>query len=503
VIHRPVLYPTLVAVAFVVSLYFGAGIHIASATRTIVFALILGLSLTVIASLLMGDRCRGGMIALLVVLCLVLDSPLATVVLGLLAIALIAERLLAKGAAPGRTWLLATRVLDGVSLVLGVTLVLQFGSTGEASSFLADLTEAPQGTTRSIPAGPRPADIYVLLLDGHLRSDRLAELFGSDTTAFMDGLQARGFDVSPGSRSNYLRTEESLPTMLNGRHLPELIAAHGPAPRTRAGFGELIRGLINRADGVAKLRESGYEIDAVSSGFEQTSIRSADRFIDTGEVNEFEYAVLRVTAIGSLLETIAPEFLADQQRSRVVHAFDAAAALAREPSARPRFVWVHVPSPHFPAVFGRDQNPPPPDLATFYDDSASGNHLDRATFGRRYADQVTVVDQLALRAIDDVLSASTQPPTILVLSDHGSGSGLNWSDLAHSDLDERTANFFAAYTPGHPNLFGTAPTLINTLPTLLAAYTGSRMDRQPDTLYEPLDDYGNVEEIDPARIRRP
>jgi hypothetical protein len=148
-------------------------------------------------------------------------------------------------------------------------------------------------------------------------------------------------------------------------------------------------------------------------------------------------------------------------------------------------------------------NPPPPAIETFFDDTAAGNGLDRATYARRYVDQVNAVDRLALEAVDGIIAASDEPPVIVIVSDHGSGAGLVWDDLDGSDLDERTANLTAALTPGHPGLFGPTPTLINTFPTLLRAYIGEDVPPVADTLYVQTDDIGTLEEIDPARIRWP
>ena len=434
-------------------------------------------------------------------------DPFAAVLFGAIALGLVAERLRSAGRPPGPRWVLAGRVVDGVALVLVVVLAVQFIAKGAVPRILDDL--APPPATGSVVAGTASAavqrpDIYVFLLDGHLRADRMSGLFGVDGSAFTSALRDRGFDVSPGSRSNYIVTGQSVPTMLNMAHLPDLL-------RDRAidmhamGPGAAIRELINHAAGIEAFREAGYRVTSISPGFEEVALRKADRFIDTGQVNEFEYTLLRATGLGSVVSTLAPEFMPGQHRDRIRAVLQAAADVARSPAETPRLVWVHVPSPHAPAVFGPPggPNPPPPDFDTFYDDTASGNHLDRATFGERYTDQAMAVDAQALQAIDAVLAASPQPPVIVVASDHGSGAGLTWSDLDGSDLDERTANLTAAYTPGHPNLFGDTPTLINTLPTLLRGYVGSGPGPIRDTLYVPLDDYGDVKEIEPSRIHRP
>ena len=72
--------------------------------------------------------------------------------------------------------------------------------------------------------------------------------------------------------------------------------------------------------------------------------------------------------------------------------------------------------------------------------------------------------------IKQILARATRPPVIVVMSDEGSESRLNWEDGSKSDLRERFGTLFAAYTPGHPGLFGDQPVTVNVFPTLLNAY---------------------------------
>lgn len=104
-------------------------------------------------------------------------------------------------------------------------------------------------------------------------------------------------------------------------------------------------------------------------------------------------------------------------------------------------------------------------------------------FGRRYVGQVEHLNDLVIDAVDGILAASARPPVILLLSDHGSGSRLTWTDLAHSDLDERSANLLATYTPGRTGVFRDDTTLVNVFGTLFNAYFGTEIAAKPDTIY--------------------
>jgi hypothetical protein len=70
---------------------------------------------------------------------------------------------------------------------------------------------------------------------------------------------------------------------------------------------------------------------------------------------------------------------------------------------------------------------------------------------------------------------------ILVFSDHG-------LRFDRTDSAEHFRNLLTAHTPGHPRLFGQAPTLINVVPELLNAYFDADIPMLPDTLYDGGDD---------------
>jgi hypothetical protein len=181
---------------------------------------------------------------------------------------------------------------------------------------------------------------------------------------------------------------------------------------------------------------------------------------------------------------IDSDWFAAQQRARVVAVFDAAQEVSREPHARPRLVVVHVPSPHAPIVFAADGSAVPmPDLANFFDDTFGHRAMPHEQALAQYAGQLAHVDQLAVAAIDEVLAAEASPPVVLILSDHGSAAGVSWDDLDASDLDERTANLFAALTPGRSGIFPADVTLVNVFGLLTESYFGRPYDPMPNTAY--------------------
>jgi hypothetical protein len=256
------------------------------------------------------------------------------------------------------------------------------------------------------------------------------------------------------------------------------------ATASPAGYENQIRALASHPRVFDVFHSLGYDVVAIASGFEEVALRGADRFVDTGQINELETRILGNTIIAPAIQLLAPDWFADQHRSRVVSVLQAAATVGRESHERPRLVLVHVPSPHAPIVFAADGSAVPmSDLANFFDDTFVHRPIPRPAALAQYAGQVAHVDDLAVAAVDAVLAIPGPPPVVLILSDHGSAAGVSWADVAGSDLDERTATLFAAYTPGVPGLFPDDITLVNVFGLLFQGYFGRQYATQPNTSY--------------------
>lgn len=482
------LYPTLLATALLLAIVLPSGASPYAAIRLVIGFALGALLLSFAARVLLSDRDRAGVAATVLVLFVFKGIDWRVAILLLVALALIvAERLAAARRLSKVPWPLAGRIMNAGSVVLLLAVVLGSAGDGSLGPFLGAVRSEGPTAFRDAVVAASPAkgapDVFVFILDGHARADKLETVFDFDGASFIDALKHRGFEVAPASRSNYLLTAQSVPSLLNMAHVADLVDRR-VASTSSSRYTIEIRPIASNSRVFELFRQLGYDVIAVASGFEEVALRGADRFIDTGQVNELETRTLGNTVIAPAIQLVDPEWFADQQRSRVVAVFDAAVAVSREPHGRPRFVIAHVPSPHAPIVFAADGSAVPmSDLADFFDDTFTHRQVPRPEALAQYAGQVSHVDDLALAALDDVLASEPTPPVILVLSDHGSAAGVNWDDLASSDLDERTANLFAAYTPGHSGVFPPDITLVNVFGRLFEAYVGRPYEEQPNTAY--------------------
>ncbi len=82
----------------------------------------------------------------------------------------------------------------------------------------------------------------MILLDGYERPNKMPEVFGFDDSAFTGALESRGFRVASDSRSNYLLTALSVPSLLNMRHIGDLFQAKPNYDAHVSGVGPLVFG---------------------------------------------------------------------------------------------------------------------------------------------------------------------------------------------------------------------------------------------------------------------
>jgi Sulfatase len=483
---RPVVYPTLFAFAFVLYLFVASGASIFAGLRLLVASILVGLVVTVVCTFLVRDRHRGGLIALVVVLLLIAGNEAQKALALLLGIAaLVVERIASSGKPSRMPWPLVTRVATFVGVIAVVAVGLKGAEDGTWHAAADELRTEGPSFVRSANAGTAPADapdIYLVLLDGYARADKQLTLFGHDNTAFLDELRERGFEVAGNSRSNYLLTAVSLSSMFNLRY-HEAGSELASLPVTDVRHVREARRLINDNEAFRRLRAEGYQTVAISSGFEEVSLRRADRFIDTGQLNEMELLTFRHTFLGPIVGAIYPDLFADQQRDRIRGVFSTADGLVDETASQPRFVFVHVPSPHAPVVFDAEGRPVEArDLPSFYEDSAIRRGISREEYAVGYTGQIEYLNGRTIALVDRIVAADPDA-VVLVLSDHGSASGVAFGDWERSDLDERTANLFAARTPGRSDVFADDITLVNVFGRLFDAYIGSADPELPNRFF--------------------
>jgi hypothetical protein len=389
-----------------------------------------------------------------------------------------------------------------LALAVGIQAV-QLGTATDAIRSLTRETALRPGLPD--PIDPGDPDIYMVLVDGHARSDVVEDAYGGDQEAFLGALADDEFVVAPKSRSNYTQTLETLSSFLNQAQLADIDRMDGLLAGTEGRpAGAIARNVINDNVTFAFLRDRGYEIGAISSGFEQAAMREADWFIDTGQITEFEVGLLRRSVLNHVLTLVAPDLVSAQQRTRIQATFDQLSAAPARPGDRPRFVFAHVPSPHVPWVFRADGSPRTvSDLEQFYAETPASTGLTLEELATGYREQVVDTDRRLLASLDlldGAIEARGRPAIVVVFSDHGS-----WVYADGGDIRLRFKTLLAVRATDvalqlQPNL-----TLVNLLPSLFEQLYGVEWVRRPDTQYRfgPRDSFQLIEVDDPDATATP
>lgn len=486
-------HPVLFAAVIVLTAWLDAAVSPFAAFRSLGVAVLLALALTAVLGLLLRSAALGGIAASAAIGLLwsrqLIDAAIElgarmgalaaawAVLIGLAAVLVARLAFRARGRMSRER---VTLVLNQAGLLLLLAALGLGVVRGRMAAVADDLSQGGPLGSQPPALGPGPA-MYLVLLDGYPRADVLRYAFGIDNSPFTDALAERGFSVATASHSDYLWTHVSVPSALNlayVEHIPAMLEVmEGRAPRQPT-----LRTTV--ADNVAfeVARQHGYVTVAVGSGFEEVAARRAAVYVDGGQLNEFEISLLNSTFSADVLNLVAPDFAAAQQRDRIRYNLDALGDIAAANLGR-SFVFAHVPAPHQPTVFGADGAPLTVRLSpAFFADSPSERNEDAAEFADRYRAQLPYLNGLVLEAIDAILAASPEPPVIVLFADHGSASVVDWNSTQPDEADparllERTGTLFAALTPGRTNVFPDDVSPVDMVRLLFDAYLGTDYGR--------------------------
>jgi len=377
---------------------------------------------------------------------------------------------------------IALLVLASVPIAASASRALR-GTADEGSEISVD------GRAAAATGSP---DVYYIVLDGYARADVLKREYGFDNSEFLDGLRQRGFQVADQSSANYGWTFLSLASTLNLGYLDDAFPSQmDPANRDRSVVNEGIR----NNETARFLRRQGYEIVHVQSTYYATASNPhADREIKCEQQiydDEFVRAVVEASWLGALRSKASVD-LADCHRGNF-------RALGRmEKSPRPKFVFAHFIVPHHPYLFDRDgkvlRN------ATISNQFEAQKRLweDKAS----YVSQLEYVNRLVTAALDGILASSSQPPVIVLASDHGPNLSNSLAGIQYAAV--RLANFSAYFLPDAPaDLMPQDGSAVNQFRRILSHYFGANLEPLPDRYF--LSPYGrpfDMHEVPADALRR-
>lgn len=318
-------------------------------------------------------------------------------------------------------------------------------------------------------------DIYYIILDEYGRADVLSELMDYDNSAFIDYLEQKGFYVADNSHSNYSITLMSIASSLNSTYLHPYVSPHPDDERNNT---KIIKQMVRENKAKTLLQEAGYRFVTFSTGYSITEFPNADIYsMPDNYTNSFEIEYLKTTMLSLGLDSI----MGVRARSIMLNTFDQLQKVPETATDRPKFVFAHIMAAHVPFVFGPNGEHVKP---WAFPGTQEQTGIPQRTYVSAYKDQVTYVNHLLEETIDTILSKSQRKPIIILQSDHGPESQIDWQSLEASCIKERLSIINAYYFPdADTTLPYDSITPVNSFPLIYNHYLGMNEPLLPDRSY--------------------
>lgn len=337
-------------------------------------------------------------------------------------------------------WLIFKRVQDNKNLTILLNMFAVFlliiplyqiveyelrASRAQNAAIESVSSQLPAGTALNPESLP---DVYVILMDAHLRTDVLQETFNLDNQDFIDALTGMGFYVPACSMSNYAYTPLSLSSFFNMQYLQEISPEFQPPNNDRAALYELVRHSSVRSIfdslGYATYAMVSYQPIAWTDAdhyFQTVDLPTQDNGIALSNFDQMLYSgtLARVffdySGTSGSINNIPTNYpFADHVRQQwfILNKLQEIAS-----ERGPKLVFAHLNIPHAPYVFQPDgtliPNPPPLPWVT---PISWEEYIQYYSWGVQYGDSAI------LPVLRKILADSDTPPVILLLGDHGADS---------------------------------------------------------------------------------
>jgi hypothetical protein len=319
-----------------------------------------------------------------------------------------------------------TRALHAATaalLLMGILAIWTDPRDRELQAFMKSRAES------RLPAQPNPPDIYYIVLDSLTSVSGMRTYFGVDPVEMLDYLAARGFQVATHARSEFTFTELSLATSLNMHVPPRLSFGY----ESRYGKNALLR-MMRYGVVPDMLQAAGYEmVNLGMTPLEKTpapyALLPAVSFVTVR--NSLRNRSIAMS-VPFLLRRVKNNSRFQKEARLVLHPLDALETVARERSARPRFIFCHVMLPHPPFYFLHDGQVREPVWFKHGTD-------------RDYREQLMFTTRKITQIVESILTGSDGDPVIVIQGDHGYRKLRAGGDAQE---DESHSVFFAFRCPG-------------------------------------------------------
>lgn len=354
----------------------------------------------------------------------------------------------------------------------------------EAQHWLASRDDEGVETQSSAPDSDKSdklPSIYYIILDGYARADILKDVYQYDNSEFLEYLTQKGFYVANKSKANYCFTFLSLAASLNLTYLDDLVNRIGEKTRSK----RLVLEMVKNNKVASFLKQFGYLFVVFS--YHDIDWKNADFHMTPGLcLSDLQNALISGTPLSFLLEQLPTKSQYDLRREEILYILGSLPDMAEIDS--PTFVFAHIIAPHPPFVFGENGEPIQPNRpftgADGSDFVAVGGTVEE--YIENYRGQLVYINKKVKETIDRIISTSPEPPIIILQSDHGPASNLDWKNKNNTDLSfkERMSILNAYYLPdnGHKHLYDEISP-VNTFRIIFNHYFGTVYELLKDKSY--------------------
>ena len=222
-----------------------------------------------------------------------------------------------------------------------------------------------------------------------------------------------------------------------------------------------------------KLKSNGYTIINFETGADYVDeFKNLDLYYCKNNSlleHKLTSVLLQTSIIGYFVDKIEYQ----EHRNRILCTFSELSQIKN--IDEPTFVYAHLVLPHVPYVFTPDGEPRDP---------VSRTNLENDQDIEGYINQIKFTNTEIQKIVNKLLYKTSEPPIIIIQSDHGSDFGLDWKNVSEDMIRQRMSNFQALYLPNeNVDLTTKSSTPVNTFRIIFNLYFDGNYEILPDKIY--------------------
>jgi hypothetical protein len=255
-------------------------------------------------------------------------------------------------------------------------------------------------------------DIWLIIADGYAGKQELDSVLHYDNSGFENQLRQRGFYLPENSISNYNFTPFSIASLLNMNFINGIKGKNSDKEDLKICFGA-----INTNSTLQFLKNHGYQFYNYSIfDFDGQPSLARPTFLPTKTKPLVSQTFLYRFQNDLWFHLVTDLKLSSQRNKSLYHDrennnkfYQLTHDLAEKKNSSPKFVYTHLMMPHYPYYYDSIGNERP------FEKITENNANDTAA----YISYLKYANKKLLSLTDSILKTSVEPPTIIIMGDHG------------------------------------------------------------------------------------